>query len=398
MLHFLLVSSTIPLLHHNGIHNSLKPFRSDFKDRRSRVMNLNRKSVITKASNHDFGTPEFSDEFSKNLEEENKLFKNKPSFDPRLYYINHVMPDPDSPDNLEAKEGRLSDRRRLIRAWNRDAATQPLTVEENPVDLVHNTNPVQLSKLLKRENHTEYHIGYWTEKKKKVIVKSNTDSVGEGYMEHELTILNKFKGRSFKHIQLPIATYITNTENDQHIYHFLYNTCLVVTELKGNIKAISLVAYGLAYSLHEMSNKKLAHMNINLDNVLVCNGVVKLANLEYAQDSKIASNHLLKYSDAHFIAPEAATMYLPPLMDLYAAGQVLHYLLTGEYGTATTDQEWHKIQEGFDFVQNLPADERESDAAKEFYLYHLSRSLMHVNPMKRPSIKDVLLHPAMPVH
>ena len=392
----------------------------DFNRRANSNLRRTRLPVIVKAQNNDHvndnskdpvpGTPEYSEKFAKDLEEENKLFKNKPIYDAHLYYMNHGLRVPDDPDNLQAIEGPIMDKRRLMKAWKKNNQLTPgqeeqkylAVVGRGPSDQLHgipneidpkaDTNPIKQKRLIRADEiaHVEYYDGYWPENKIGVIVKTNTDETGMKSIENEIRILNKFRGKDVRHVQQPISKFITINDKEEHIYNMLFEKCQDISTVQGKLELIALVAYGMTYGLVELSNKRIGHMNINLDNVVICNGVVQFTNFGYAQD--INKNGVavipLSQMDPQFRAPESASMYKQQSIDLFAMGQVLHYLLYHVYSTAATTASELKDYDTYYLT------ERTEDVIR-LELCHLAKWLMHVDPNKRPTIKQILFHPSL---
>lgn len=138
----------------------------------------------------------------------------------------------------------------------------------------------------------------------------------------------------------------------------------------------------LAKGLHDMHTRKIVHMDVKLQNVLVGPGeVYKLGDLGTAApmdgtseitegDNRYLSRELLEGSRANLRAG-----------DIFALGATIYELALGS-SLPSNGEEWQKIRDG-----DLVLFRHYSNS-----LQHLIASMLHPDPLQRPSAGEILQH------
>ncbi|KAF0686953.1 Aste57867_21301 [Aphanomyces stellatus] len=141
----------------------------------------------------------------------------------------------------------------------------------------------------------------------------------------------------------------------------------------------------IAKALRDMHAIKLVHMDIKVENVLVTSqGVYKLGDLgtvvasdgsmEIMEgDNRYLSRELLEGNRMHLSAG-----------DVFALGATLYELARGE-GLPSAGEAWQHLRDG-----NLTVFRHYSNS-----LQHLIASMMHPDPLARPSADEILRHEAV---
>lgn len=125
---------------------------------------------------------------------------------------------------------------------------------------------------------------------------------------------------------------ITEPCTDGTLFHWIQSNRMNISIIKNWFQQI---LQSIVY-LHSMG---IAHRDINAHNIMLCNGLAKLANFTYAQFSlDSATNLAIKHwNKPGFTCPEyrAPETFIAPydsfIADCYSLGVLLYYLTTGYY-------------------------------------------------------------------
>ncbi|CAH0478508.1 unnamed protein product [Peronospora belbahrii] len=149
-------------------------------------------------------------------------------------------------------------------------------------------------------------------------------------------------------------------------------------------------------SLHYLHNNGIAHRDVSLKNVLLCNGVCKISDLGLATDAeRTCENEVV--GKAYYMAPEVVTgqSYSPILADMWPLGMTLFIMLTGSPLV-------HRAQEfDNDFYSFLKLGIRRVVCAWKMSSFiseevcDLMSALLQRNPIDRLTTSDVFAHPLL---
>ncbi len=157
------------------------------------------------------------------------------------------------------------------------------------------------------------------------------------------------------------------------------------------LKKIKEYIFEIANALNEMHNKGYVHLDVKEQNILICNGIAKLADFGLTEE---IGYRLKAQGTTFYMAPEIVRQQgAYPKSDVWSLGIVLFHLLTGEY-TEDTNKDHIAFMRCIAIMppnlvplDSLPDNKYFNDAK------NLLRLMLKKNPDERITMEKVLNHP-----
>lgn len=142
----------------------------------------------------------------------------------------------------------------------------------------------------------------------------------------------------------------------------------------------------LLLALKSLHDKNLVHLDVKLENVLITNeNVCKLADFGLVYDLTQNSSSAVE-GDSRYIAPEVLRGHFSTAADVFSLGVCCLELACGLELSANGPL-WQNLRQGVlpdEFLRTLSNE-----------MQQLIRSMMHPNPLQRPSVDTLLSHPTL---
>eukprot|EP00927_Polykrikos_kofoidii_P071562 TRINITY_DN67821_c0_g1_i1.p1 TRINITY_DN67821_c0_g1~~TRINITY_DN67821_c0_g1_i1.p1 ORF type:complete len:600 (-),score=109.74 TRINITY_DN67821_c0_g1_i1:171-1970(-) len=145
----------------------------------------------------------------------------------------------------------------------------------------------------------------------------------------------------------------------------------------------------VASGLSLLHGKSYAHLDIKPDNILMSQGVYKIADLGLAVAALGSGCDDISEGDCRYLAKEVLRGDLSdlPRADVFSLGLVCYELATNPKALPCSGEDWQRLRDGVldaSLVSQLPSDALE-----------LLRNMVDVSPAKRPLCEEIIKHPCV---
>ena len=196
-----------------------------------------------------------------------------------------------------------------------------------------------------------------------------------------------FQTRNFEHTVKVLKTYIQGDNGYIIMDLCQYDIYKLIKDTKLCEKRVAFLFYRICMAIKELHDAFIAHLDIKLENILLGDNL-QFKICDFGSAVTFEGNRRIDLTrnagTPHYVAPELEHKknILPASADIWSLGILLHVLLIRNFPV--------RYQSIYISPSNLTFAYTEGLSKKA---QHLLKSMLNFDPVKRPTIDEVLAHP-----